>query len=239
MNKKFHLYIIIIVLFLMDSAVFSQTKYSELALTGRGELNLVGDTYKLQEEVLEAFIAMQKKAFKEGISIQVVSAYRSFNRQNEIWNRKYKAYMSEGYLPQQAIEKIIEYSTIPGTSRHHWGTDIDIMDNFQKTPQKLLSEGNYNNGGVYANLKIWMDNNAAAFGFYLVYTNVQLRNGFKYEPWHYSYEKLAKPMLKSFLEIDLPDLIQSLNINGKGMLTEEFIDNYLRNNILDINLKLN
>ena len=27
-----------------------------------------------------------------------------------------------------AIDKIIEYSTLPGTSRHHWGTDIDIID---------------------------------------------------------------------------------------------------------------
>jgi LAS superfamily LD-carboxypeptidase LdcB len=222
----------------MNRTTFSQDKYSEIALTGRGELNLVGGTHQLQKEVFEAFLKMQKAALKEGISIQIVSAYRSFNRQNEIWNRKYAAYISKGYLPQQAIEKIIEYSTIPGTSRHHWGTDVDIIDSLQQTPKKLLIEENYNKGGVYSNLKIWMDNNAEKYGFYLVYDDNHLRKGFKYEPWHFSYKKIAKPMLKAFLEIDLVHLIQVVDLKGKAILTKEFLDNYLSNNILDINPKL-
>lgn len=238
MNKNLSLYVIFILLFLMNRTTFSQTKYSELALTGRGELNLVGDTHKLQKEVFEAFTKMQKEAFKEGISIQIVSAYRSFNRQNEIWNRKFTAYISEGYLPQLAIEKIIEYSTIPGTSRHHWGTDVDIIDSIQKAPEQLLIEQNYNKGGIYSNLKIWMDNNAEKFGFYLVYDDNHLRKGFKYEPWHYSFLPVAKSMLKAFLEIELYELIQTVDLKGKEFLTKEFLDNYLSNNILNINQKL-
>jgi LAS superfamily LD-carboxypeptidase LdcB len=238
MSKLFRLYVIITILFLMNRTTFSQSKYSELALTGRGELNLVGETHKLQKEVFEAFTEMQKEALKEGISIQIVSAYRSFNRQNEIWNKKYTAYISEGYLPQQAIEKIIEYSTIPGTSRHHWGTDIDIIDSLQKAPEKLLIEKNYNKGGVYSNLKIWMDNNAEKFGFYLVYDDNHLRKGFKYEPWHYSFLPVSKSMLEAYMEINLFQLIKTFNLKGKVLLNKEFLDNYLKKNILDINLKL-
>ncbi|PHS52630.1 MAG: D-alanyl-D-alanine carboxypeptidase [Lutibacter sp.] len=222
----------------MNRTTFSQAKYSELAVTGRGNLNLVGTTHKLQKEVFEAFNEMKKEAFKDGISIQIVSAYRSFNRQNEIWDRKYTTYISEGYLPPQAIEKIIEYSTIPGTSRHHWGTDIDIIDSIQKAPNKLLNEENYSIGGSYLNLKIWMDNNAERFGFYLVYDDNPLRNGFKFEPWHYSFMAISKPMLNGFLEIDLYKLILNVNLKGNAFLTKEFLDSYLINNILDINPKL-
>jgi LAS superfamily LD-carboxypeptidase LdcB len=238
MSKLFRLYVIITILFLMNRTTFSQSKYSELALTGRGELNLVGETHKLQKEVFEAFTEMQKEALKDGISIQIVSAYRSFNRQNEIWNKKYTTYILEGYLPQQAIEKIIEYSTIPGTSRHHWGTDIDIIDSLQKAPEKLLIEKNYNKGGVYSNLKIWMDNNAEKFGFYLVYDDNHLRKGFKYEPWHYSFLPVSKSMLEAYMEINLFQLIKTFNLKGKVLLNKEFLDNYLKKNILDINLKL-
>ena len=238
MNKILHLYVIFIGLFLMNKTTFSQTKYSELALTGSGELNLVGSTHKLQKEVFEAFTKMKKEALKEGILLQIVSAYRSINRQEEIWNRKFTTYISEGNLPQQAIKKIIEYSTIPGTSRHHWGTDIDIIDSIQKAPKKLLIDENYSRGGSYSNLKIWMDNNAEKFGFYLVYDDDPLRKGFKFEPWHYSFMPISKPMLNGFLEMDLYRLIQKMNLKGNAFLTKEFLDSYLINNILDINPKL-
>ena len=60
---------------------FCQDRYSEFALTGRGDLELVGDSYKLQKETYNAFIKMQQVALREGISIQIVSSYRSYNHQ--------------------------------------------------------------------------------------------------------------------------------------------------------------
>ena len=41
--------------------------------------------------------------------------------------------------PKKAISEIIRFSTVPGTSRHHWGTDIDIIDgNFPDEVEKCF-----------------------------------------------------------------------------------------------------
>jgi len=170
MKNKFKLntirWIFVQIICLFSLLGYSQTIYSEDALTGREELNFVGEDIKLQKEVYEAFENMQNAALKEGISIQIVSGYRSFNRQKEIWNAKFKKYTSQGFSEQQSIKKIIEYSTIPGTSRHHWGTDIDIIDNTVDEPKRMLIEENYTYGGIYSNLKTWMDQNSEKYGFF-------------------------------------------------------------------------
>jgi LAS superfamily LD-carboxypeptidase LdcB len=215
--------------------VFSQNKFSVKALMGRGDLALVGTSFKLQQEAFDAFQEMKKAALKEGITIKVVSGYRSFNRQKSIWNRKYNLFTSQGLSPNSALEKIIEYSTIPGTSRHHWGTDIDIIDSSVKAPKSLLVEGNFTTNGVYFKLKKWMDSNAENFGFYLVYTNKVDRKGFKYEPWHYTYKPLSKPMLNEYKKIDLVTFFKNLDLNGSEYLTKDFLLKYITENIFDIN----
>lgn len=224
--------------FILSFSILSQQQFSAKALTGRGDLTLVGNSFKLQKEVFDAFQEMKKAALKEGITIKIVSGYRSFNRQKSIWNRKYNKYIAQGLSPDAALQKIIEYSTIPGTSRHHWGTDIDIIDASVKMPKNLLSESNYSENGVYFNLKKWMDKNAETYGFYLVYTNTTSRKGFKYEPWHYTYKPLSKPMLKAFKKIDLGTFFQNLDLNGRQYLTKEFLQKYYSENVLDINLDL-
>lgn len=234
---RFFLYCFL-VLFSFSVLSQQQQQFSTNALTGRGDLVLVGTSFKLQKEAFEAYKKMKKAALKEGINIKIVSAYRSFNRQKSIWNRKYNLYTSQGLSPNDAIQKIVEYSTIPGTSRHHWGTDIDIIDASVKAPKNLLIENNYAKKGVYAKLKKWMETNAETFGFYLVYTNNRTRNGFKYEPWHYTYKPLSKPMLLEFKKIDLLTFYKGLELNGNQYLTKEFLVKYLSENILDINLSL-
>ena len=218
--------------------MLSQQQYSTNALTGRGELALVGNSFKLQKEAFDAFKNMKKAALKEGITIKIVSGYRSFNRQKSIWNRKYNKYTSQGLSPDAALQKIIEYSTIPGSSRHHWGTDFDIIDASVKMPEDLLIESNFDKNGVYFNLKNWMDLNAESYGFYLVYTNAINRKGFKYEPWHYTYKPLSKKMLLEFKEIDLVAFYKNLTLNGSQYLTKEFLEKYFSENVLDINLDL-
>jgi len=216
----------------------SQNNFSKKALTGRGDLTLVGTSIKLQKQVFEAFEEMKKAALKEGISIKIVSGYRSFDRQKLIWNRKYNLYISQGLEPNTALQKIVEYSTLPGSSRHHWGTDIDIIDASVKAPNSLLNEINYVENGPYFQLKKWMDKNAESFGFYLVYTKNSERKGFKYEPWHYTYKPLSKPMLEAFKKLNLRTFYNDLKLNGNEYLTKDFLDTYFLENVLDINLRL-
>jgi hypothetical protein len=56
----------------------------------------------------------------------VCSGFRSFERQVEIWNRKVEALQPR--VPQEIFEAILRWSALPGTSRHHWGTELDVID---------------------------------------------------------------------------------------------------------------
>ncbi|MDC9723320.1 MAG: M15 family metallopeptidase, partial [Urechidicola sp.] len=196
------------------------------------------DGYLLQKEAHDSFLKMQEAALRDGINIEVVSSYRSYEHQTRIWTRKYKRFTENGLSPKEAIHKIIEYSTIPGTSRHHWGTDIDIIDANVERPESVLETFHFENKGVFVNLKKWMDANANTFGFYLVYTNNENRKGFKYEPWHYSYRDISKEMLTQYQKIDIQELLKKDKLVGSDFFTDEFILNYINNNILDVNPEL-
>ena len=238
-NKNIYIIISLLLLFILNSnALNAQQTYSKKALTGRGDLELVGNTIKLQPEVFRQFKKMQKEALKSGIKIQIVSGYRSYQRQLYIWNNKYNKFALEGFTPKEIFQKIINYTTIPGTSRHHWGTEMDIIDAKVKMPLKLLVETNYAKNGVYNPLKKWMDANSEKFGFFLVYDNSINRKGFKYEPWHYSYKKRAKPMFKQFLKLNIIKSIINKNLKGNQLMTFNFVNNYVNKNIKDINFQL-
>lgn len=228
----------IIALILISFNMNAQKNYSLQELTGRGTIQLYGDDVQLQKEVFEAFEKMRAAAAKEGILIKGVSGYRSFERQKLIWERKYAEYTKAGHSPEKAVEMIIEYSTIPGTSRHHWGTDIDIIDGKANEKGDVLVAEKFHGDGPFCKLKEWMDANANRFGFYLVYTNDPNRKGFKYEPWHYSYLPVSGPMLEAYRKIDIKKILVSEKVSGSNLFSDEFIKRYIRENVLDINRDL-
>jgi LAS superfamily LD-carboxypeptidase LdcB len=230
-----HKFISSIVLFLF-AVTFQQSEiYSKAELIGKAPMNHYENEYKVRKEVYDAFNLMQSEALKDGIDIEIVSSYRSFKHQKRIWTRKYSKYISQGLSPQVAIDKIIEYSTIPGTSRHHWGTDIDIIDGSKAKPNDALLTRHFKKEGIYHALKKWLDINAGDYGFCLVYTNDSERRGFKYEPWHYSYTSTSSKMLNEFLKISLKEMLLEEEIVGSKNFTQEFLNQYLINNVLDIN----
>ena len=211
-------------------------EFSEGELTGKSIPVFYQEKYELQEEVKTSFILMKKEALKSGIKIEIISDYRSYEHQKRIWTRKYNRFVKEGLTPSEAISKIIEYSTIPGTSRHHWGTDLDIIDGGKERPVgDILDEIHFEKEGIYSKLKDWMDKHASEFGFCLVYTDDEHRKGFKYEPWHYSYEPISSEMLRQYLKIDIRLLLEKDKLPGSNYFTDEFMNQYLKNNILDIN----
>jgi len=220
---------------LASSFTMVLSKFSKDDLMGKGSPALFGEEHKLRKEAHEAFLNMSAEALKNGFKIKVVSSYRNYAHQNRIWERKYKKFTTQGLSPIQAIKKIIEYSTIPGTSRHHWGTDIDIVDGNAKQPKDLLLEKHFEGEGPFCKFKEWLDNNANSFGFFLVYTDHPKRKGFKYEPWHYSYAALSIPMLQAYQKLDIKSELQKSNLVGSNYFTEEFVNQYVSENILDIN----
>lgn len=214
-------------------------EYSILELMGKADIKLFGDGFQLKKEAHDAFLAMKKAAYADGIDLKPISSYRSFEHQRSIFERKFQRFTDDdGMDPLAAIDKIIEYSTIPGTSRHHWGTDIDIVDGYRKVEGDVLVPAKFEEGEPFADFKKWMDENSKTYDFHLVYTDTPGRRGFKYEPWHYSYAPISIPMLAEFRRKNIMLLLKKENFLGSDHFTEGFLTNYIEDNILDINAEL-
>lgn len=139
----------------------------------------------LRKEALVAFESMYKAANDEGIVLEIISATRSFAAQRNIWNRKWNAPRFMGFQDADRAREILKYSSMPGTSRHHWGTDIDL--------NSLENEWFESHPGseIYA----WLLSNAPLFGYHQVYTDkTQGRTGYEEECWHWSYLPIAEEM---------------------------------------------
>ena len=204
-------------------------------LLGKKEISRSTKEFSLLPQVALAFKEMQTAAKKDSIDLKVVSSFRSYAAQKDIWNRKYKRFTSKGLSGPEAISKIIEYSTLPGTSRHHWGTDIDLIEGSKKVEGDVLLEEHFYQG-QYQKLHQWLQKNASRYGFYIVYTKDSLRKGFLPEPWHYSYAPLSKEFLKVYQEKELIYSIkQDSSLLGKEFISPEFIENYFCENVLGIN----
>lgn len=207
-------------------------------LIGKGTPELVGKDYALLSEVAKAYEQMAAAAKKEGIIIKVVSSYRSYDHQKAIWNRKFAHYKAQGMEDGQIISKILEYSTLPGTSRHHWGTEVDIIDAIPPAEGDVLLPQKFHDKGPYTALREWLEIHANKFGFFLPYTQNKDRSGFKYEPWHYSFAPISIPFLKSYLKIDLNASIIDSDIGGKALLDQDFLRKYTQSHVMGIDKSL-
>ncbi|MGB1316965.1 MAG: M15 family metallopeptidase, partial [Flavobacteriales bacterium] len=152
----------------------------------------------LRTGALEAFQRMRTAAAKDGVALRIMSAARSFNHQKRIWEGKWNGTrLVEGKNmktafpdPSDRARVIMKYSSMPGTSRHHWGTDIDI-NSFNPS---------YFGSGKGKKEYDWLVNNAHKFGFCQTYTkkDKERPNGYEEEKWHWTYLPIATPLLAYF-----------------------------------------
>ena len=203
-------------------------------LTGQiqSHLSEIENNILIHSDAVFDFHGLQQAAKNDGFNLQIASGFRSFNRQLEIWNNKYsgkRAVLDKKELPlnlQQISEleklfAILHWSAIPGTSRHHWGTDLDIYDpNLLPRNQHLqLTVNEYCNDGYFQPLTHWLNDNMTQFGFYRPYNS--FKGGVASEPWHISYYPIAEQALEQ-LDIDLiHDLIIEKNILGKSLICQQ------------------
>lgn len=218
------------------SANSAEYKFPEIL--GLKEPQLCGEGYQLVNEVAEAFNEMAFEANKDGLKIWCASGYRSFNYQKNLWNAKYDYYRSKGYKDKDTVGEIIKYSAIPSTSRHHWGTDLDIVDASGYKLKNSLKQEHFNEGGEYQFLRYWLKINAEKFNFHLVYTDNASRTGFRFEPWHYSYKPLALKMLPQLLEVEILKIVEIRKCKGSNNFNPDFMKIYIRDYILGINPEL-
>ena len=147
-------------------------------------LSKVKDTHKdieletTAQRALEAmFIEMRACGIKDAF---VTSAYRSYEYQ---YNLFYNVYIPQeqacGLSYEEAKEKVLTYSALPGTSEHHTGLAVDLMTNGMRE----LDES-FENYPVFD----WLSENAWKFGFILRYPKDKVATtGYDYEPWHYRF----------------------------------------------------
>jgi LAS superfamily LD-carboxypeptidase LdcB len=148
-------------------------------------------TIYLRKEVLQKFDQMYDAALKDGIKLVIISGTRSFNHQKYIWDRKW----AKNILKMDsisAVKEIMKYSSMPSTSRHHWGTDIDLNS----------LENSYFEKGEGKKIFDWLVANAFKYGFHMTYDNQEetKRTGYKMEKWHWSYVPISKQFLIQFNE---------------------------------------
>lgn len=142
----------------------------------------------LRKEALDAFKKMWESARRAGVSLKIISATRNFDQQKNIWEGKWSRFAKEAPEPKARALKILEYSSMPGSSRHHWGTDIDLND---------LNNPSFETGGKHEKVYQWLAEHAHEFGFCQPYTAGRTQ-GYHEEKWHWSYTPLSKPFLAQF-----------------------------------------
>lgn len=175
----------------------------------------------IRKDVLEAFVKMYEAAAKDGVFLKIRSATRNFDNQKRIWENKWtgKTILEDNVNAARDIsddvvraKKILQYSSMPGTSRHHWGTDMD----FNSFDNKWFESGE--------GLKIyqWLSTQAAQYGFCQPYTKhgTDRNTGYNEEKWHWTY----MPISKQLTELAASSLTNDMISGFLGSETAKEID---------------
>jgi LAS superfamily LD-carboxypeptidase LdcB len=136
-----------------------------------------------------------------------------------VLDEKSQLLQREGLSCSELIPAILRWSALPGASRHHWGTDFDVVDGAQvKEGMKIeLIPEEFENSGPFSKLHEWLDENMGTFGFFRPYETDQ--GGVSPERWHLSYAPLANEFLSKLSE----DLVRKTLENTDIQLKEEVL----------------
>lgn len=189
----------------------------------------------LLKPVALAFKDLQQKALCRGFHLKIASAYRSYRRQKQIWEEKItgiRPLLDWNERPidprslnhKELIETLLRWSAIPGLSRHHWGTDLDVFDtNAHPKGQDYkvqLTLQETQESGPYHALHNWLTqqiDEGQSCGFYRPYRFDH--GGVSPEPWHLSYAPLAREFEN---KLDYELFIQILS-HGDFLLRDELL----------------
>lgn len=210
-------------------------------LTGKSRTHLVNlpcphsPNHFLQPQAMKAFQGLQQSAVKNGFNLQPASSFRDFQRQQMIWNGKFngerKVHDDDGNALDltalsdwEKCQAILRWSALPGASRHHWGTEVDIFDpDLLPLGQSLqLEPWEYEKCGYFFELGQWLQENLARFDFALPFLALADEIKIGREPWHISYLPLAEMAQRQFSADCLNWAWDGELIAGKSVLVEHF-----------------
>ena len=185
---------------------------------------------RIHQDALHPFLQLRDAGRAAGFDLAVLSGFRSFEQQLSIWNRKTTGQLAvldsdarpldiTSLSEEQLVFSILRWSALPGASRHHWGTDVDIYD-MAATPEAYVVElipREVNAGGMFAPLHEWLDRRIAddaACGFFRPY-DID-RNGVAPERWHLSYA----PVASLYARMLTPELLRTTIEEADMMLKD-------------------
>lgn len=208
-------------------------KLNHQQLTGLSSSHLIkdqGNKY-LHPKAKQALDAMRISAKKQGFNLSIASGFRDFDRQQLIWNNKYsgkatilskveRPIATDSLSELEKLMAILHWSALPGASRHHWGSDLDIYDKvLLPLNQPLqLTTSEYDENGCFFELTQWLKENMEKFDFFLPYQKDL--GGVAREPWHISYRPIAEQALIDLDENLIYDLILQKKVLGKSLICE-------------------
>ena len=128
--------------------------------------------HEVAEIALEPLTKMLEDCAEAGYPYEFNSAYRSIKVQEDILWARTQEHISIGYTPAQAYAKARETVALPGTSEHHLGLAVDIL-NVDDAEKEALD---------------WLGEHCWEYGFILRYAEEKAAiTGIVYEPWHFRY----------------------------------------------------
>lgn len=189
---------------------------------------------RIHTDVYSPLLHLQKEAASAGFELGVASGFRSFDRQQRIWDDKAngrRAVLSDQGLPldidklakEQLLHAILRWSALPGTSRHHWGTDFDVFDKSALSANACLQltlEETQECGPFYE-FHQWLSDYLEQSNcvFFRPYTRP--KGGVAPEPWHLSYAPLSSEMQKQFNLHQFSEFIADSNIALKDLVLDQ------------------
>lgn len=190
--------------------------------------------YFVRNSVLEPFLKLSESARKSGFDIRVESAFRSFDRQLSIWNRKatgkLKLLDADGIpfrkVPENATERmrsILLWSALPGASRHHFGTELDVIDGNSVPDGYEVELTEEECSGMFAPFHRWLSEQiqaGKAFGFERVF--VPGRGKIRPERWHISHRASAAEQEALFE----PEMLRTIYERSEMELKEAVLEHF-------------
>jgi LAS superfamily LD-carboxypeptidase LdcB len=218
-----------------------------LQMTGRDRAHLCpvvcgSSSFQLTFASAAAFQGLVEAARQAGFGLAIASAHRDFERQLSIWNAKAsgqrpvlgndgKPLDIDSLTERQRVFAILRWSALPGASRHHWGSDLDIYDAAAVSPayQVQLSSDETTGEGVFAGLHCWLDariDAGEAFGFYRPYRAD--RGGVAPEPWHLSFAPESRQFQRQMDPARYYDFLSAQRLALRQAVLDHFEEIYHR-----------
>jgi LAS superfamily LD-carboxypeptidase LdcB len=199
----------------------------------------------LHVHAVAPFLSLRAAARKEGFDVRPVSSFRDFTRQLSIWNGKFcgekPLYDPQGGVldaaalsPGERVTAILQWSALPGASRHHWGTDLDLIDanaiapgyRVQLTAEEFAAGSSTAPAGPFARLARWLDSNAPRFGFFRPFRGIL--SGVRPEPWHFSFAPVAEIARRGLNIGILRGALENAPLLGKEQVLERIDELHAR-----------